>query len=877
MSALPPRLSPLQIVRALRAQKQAGSPADPVSQALCRRALAESLEKRQMLSVTSAHINAPSYVLEGNLTTLYVNATTDHDPAQTSWSLNFGDGTSQTLTVNGNASLTHLYNGDESSAFSVTATVWDAASGSLSYSYYYASGQATSILDAPLSYAGSNYSTIYATEGQAFTSSEVAHFNDADPYASVSDYTASVTWGDSTLPAQAASVVADPAGGFDVVGTHTFAEEGSYGPGTVTVRDDGGASLSFALYASVADAPLSRAGSGTITLQEQAGVPFSNGIVSFFDADQYGVSSDYTVTATWGDGATSAGTAPANTNGGFDAIAGHTYASAGTYTGSMLVHDSGGSSLSVPFTAVATVPTVSVTASDTAAEAGSTPGSFTFTRTGSTTNALAFTYALSGTAAASDYNATDADTGLPVNGTLTIPAGSYSKTVIITPVDDSIPEWTETAIATVTGGSSSTYTADPAIATVEIVDNDPAHISFQDVLDPYRDQIGQLIAVGGDRKEVDLTFPLDAKAGATISLSLSGPASDVALYDAATGGTAVLGGGGPSTVTWAAGSAPTKLYAQANSPETDAQADAGVELTLCATDAPATSRPSNSQDQGKLHDVAIVGSFNDGNVNAGSDLWWFNGESPHNYHVSETYAEQGIPPAAFAGATGMWEVADDQYPADLYDLNTRAHAKTFTYQSNAQQNIPRSMEVDSASYSSEGQFGQTAIKFSLLAIPAMKVGAGFTGTSVPFKVFAPQSVSTPSYSDLATNDNHVFETDAKFKILDQFGNVLPRGVEMHEEFAAVAWTPNVPGEDWKHGIPDFGIVDPSAVVDHYSGFGDAVFAATLPVPPTDQHAGEPVDHNTQYYYVGSTANTTTLGILVETHTIQFYRGKARWI
>jgi hypothetical protein len=107
-------------------------------------------------------------------------------------------------------------------------------------------GQA-SIISAPLTAVG----------GQAFTTAEgtalsaslsppspgpilVASFSDADSGPqNVNNYTATVDWGDGTT--SAGTVANDPAGGFAVVGAHTYAQAGTF-PVAVTVRTvaDGG-------------------------------------------------------------------------------------------------------------------------------------------------------------------------------------------------------------------------------------------------------------------------------------------------------------------------------------------------------------------------------------------------------------------------------------------------------------------------------------------------------------------------------------------------------------------------------------------------------------------------------------------------------------
>jgi hypothetical protein len=111
------------------------------------------------------------------------------------------------------------------------------------------------------------------------------------------------------------------------------------------------------------------------------------------------------------------------------------------------------------------LPTVTVTASDpNASEAGPNSGTFTITRTGSTTSSLLVNFSIAGTAT----NGTDYAT---LTSPVTIPAGAASKTVTVTPIDDSAVESPETVLLTLTTGSGYTL-GSPKAATVTIADND---------------------------------------------------------------------------------------------------------------------------------------------------------------------------------------------------------------------------------------------------------------------------------------------------------------------------------------------------------------------------------------------------------------------
>lgn len=108
---------------------------------------------------------------------------------------------------------------------------------------------------------------------------------------------------------------------------------------------------------------------------------------------------------------------------------------------------------------------VSVTATDPiASEAGPDTGTFTITRTGSTSEPLTVNYTLSGTASnGEDYT--------EMSGTVVIPANESSVDVVVTPIDDSVAELTETVILTL--ATSENYAvASPSSATVVIADNE---------------------------------------------------------------------------------------------------------------------------------------------------------------------------------------------------------------------------------------------------------------------------------------------------------------------------------------------------------------------------------------------------------------------
>jgi Calx-beta domain len=122
------------------------------------------------------------------------------------------------------------------------------------------------------------------------------------------------------------------------------------------------------------------------------------------------------------------------------------------------------SSATVTIADAITTSTVSISATDPAAAEPADTGTFTVSRTGSTTTSLTVSYTVSGSATAgSDY------TTLP--GSVTIPAGAFSATITVTPIDDTAVEVDESVTVTLTAGTG--YTVGLfSVATVQIADND---------------------------------------------------------------------------------------------------------------------------------------------------------------------------------------------------------------------------------------------------------------------------------------------------------------------------------------------------------------------------------------------------------------------
>jgi photosystem II stability/assembly factor-like uncharacterized protein len=111
------------------------------------------------------------------------------------------------------------------------------------------------------------------------------------------------------------------------------------------------------------------------------------------------------------------------------------------------------------------LPSVTITASDgTATEAGTTTGTLTVMRTGSTASALTVHYTVAGTATSgSDYAL------LP--GTITLGIGSSSAPIFVTPVNDALVESDESVVVTLSANAAYSL-GSPSAATVTIVSDD---------------------------------------------------------------------------------------------------------------------------------------------------------------------------------------------------------------------------------------------------------------------------------------------------------------------------------------------------------------------------------------------------------------------
>ena len=292
------------------------------------------------VTVSSSALSAtvlPITGVEGNPTAAGVIATftvgTGTEPASNFFvTLNYGDGhtidTTSGLTVinegNGSYSITapaHTY--VEEGVYILTITITDSASaGSIT------AANIAVIKDAPLT--GSNGSPQTIVQGNSLFVSPLVTFADANPTAPLSDFTATIDWGDGTTTLGTISKPNSLVSDFAVSGTHTFLKPGTY-TATVFIQDVGG-STTTATATIVVSAQTITFGSD-VTISGYANTPLTNvDVATFTSNDPLTTAVGYVATINWGDGTpVTAGNIIQDASGVFHVEGSHTYTEAGSF------------------------------------------------------------------------------------------------------------------------------------------------------------------------------------------------------------------------------------------------------------------------------------------------------------------------------------------------------------------------------------------------------------------------------------------------------------------------------------------------------------------------------------------------------------------
>jgi hypothetical protein len=184
--------------------------------------------------------------------------------------------------------------------------------------------------EAPLLPSAPAPSPLAGNEGIA-VSGVVASFINADAFETEQGYVATIVWGDGTS-SPATSITPNGTGGFNVKGSHAYAEEGSYTVSVSAAESDGlpGGSAVFTTRAIIADAPLT---AQALTVAPVEGAAFAGAVATFSDADPGATAADFQATIDWGDGSpTTPGTVVVGGAGvGFLVKGSHAYSEEGVY------------------------------------------------------------------------------------------------------------------------------------------------------------------------------------------------------------------------------------------------------------------------------------------------------------------------------------------------------------------------------------------------------------------------------------------------------------------------------------------------------------------------------------------------------------------
>ncbi len=362
----------------------------------------------------------------------------------------WGDGSSSAGTLGGAAGLytvsgSHTY--AEEGTYSTTVRVRDDAPGTA-----VASGAGTALVQ-DLDTLTATAVSFAATEGRAVAGVPVATFTDpTNPANTADDFTALVVWGDGS---SSAGTVQGSAGQFRVLGSHLYADEGSYAVGVV-VRDDspGASSASASVTVTVAEGDVLM-GQGLSLTATEARV-FSGAVAAFTNTGYPGnPANDFSALIDWGDGNTSAGTV-AGSGGTLTVSGSHLYLEETSTTVKVTLAEDG----PAPLTATASSPMQVL-------DASLTPMAATFAATENTSfsGAVATFGDADPNGVASDYSATidwgdntpasaaslsgDINNGFTVSGThIYADDGTYPVRISLT---DHGPTLTVTSTAAVSG------------------------------------------------------------------------------------------------------------------------------------------------------------------------------------------------------------------------------------------------------------------------------------------------------------------------------------------------------------------------------------------------------------------------------------------
>ena len=370
----------------------------------------------------------------------------------------------------------------------------------------------------------------FAVAEQSTFNGAVATFEDDNPAALPSDFTATIDWGDGS-PTTGGTIFSNSAA-FVVIGQHTYADEGSF-TATVTISDvapgTGTATATDTATVSEADSL-----SGTpVSFSAPAGVSFTGTVANFKDTLTSAVASDFTATIAWGDATTSAGMVSGG-SGSFQVSGTHTYAAAGTYMVQVTLTDD------KPGSAVATVLSTAHVAAGLAVTAVnvSTPEGVVF-------NGTVATFSDSNTALtpASFTTTVNWGDGTTTAGTVSGGSGSFTVTGQHTYADEGSFTTTVTVTETGQGGATANSSATATVSETDALSGTPVALSPQQG-SPFSGIVATFTDTNTTNVASDFVATIDWGDGTTTPGTVSGGGGAFAVS-----GTHTYATSGPFTVT----------------------------------------------------------------------------------------------------------------------------------------------------------------------------------------------------------------------------------------------------------------------------------------------------------------------------------------
>jgi hypothetical protein len=249
--------------------------------------------------------------------------------------------------------------------------------------------------------------------------------------------------------------------------------------------------------------------------------------------------------------------------------------------------------------------------------------------------------------------------------------------------------------------------------------------------------------------------------------------------------------------------------------------------------------PSEIEADGTGATDSPIAYFTGSGIDASDDLWYFNGATPQYYHTQITLTLE-FPPQD--GGQITWALLSG---GNVVQLSGSGNTATLTSigASDPTQGQGVSIEVDD-----NGAYYASAN----LAVPKPDhlVPIGTT------------DVADPTFGYLS---------GLKYRIEDQFNNVLPREVEVNEQWTENFWVNDWVGSNWSRYDFKGSLVDPAGFHDKIGG--EVVGKTPAPQAPQTPLGNTKVQHWGQAFYVGGI--DAGVGVKVQTDTLQKYQDHAR--